>query len=145
MNAQMWEVSLLNPFRPAVPFWGQTPRNCKNFFPPKRDCGPKRDKSRDGAPFPKACVVNGHMTKASNTCVRSPLPSPAPIASGSKSIHSNLSSICKKVHRKNGSSSSSTMQLTPHATRPSPYGASRSMHANFCLVGENPACSARAW
>ena len=30
----------LDPFRTAVPFWGQTTRNSSSF-PPKRDCGSK--------------------------------------------------------------------------------------------------------
>ena len=32
---------VLNPFRPAVPFWGRTPLILSSLSP-KRDCGPKR-------------------------------------------------------------------------------------------------------
>ena len=38
--AHYYQVKLLNPFRAAVPFWGQTTQFSSSLFP-KRDCGSK--------------------------------------------------------------------------------------------------------
>ena len=37
----VFRIMFLNPFRTAVPFWGQTTQ-ILSILPPKRDCGPKR-------------------------------------------------------------------------------------------------------
>ena len=51
-----------------------------------------------------------------------------------------LSSKCKSASK----AVPSRMQLTLHATRQTPRGASRLVQANACLVGENPTCSVPA-
>ena len=58
-----------------------------------------------------------------------------------KLIHWTLSSMYKSASK----AVLSRMQLTHHATRPTPHGASRLVQATFASrVGENPACSVPA-
>ena len=67
-------------------------------------------RSRDAAPSRKGCVFNGQMTKATNKCVTPP----------------QFVRRCHPYARKSASQALlSRMQLTLHATRRTPHGASR--------------------
>ena len=50
-------ITAINPFRTAVPFWGQTSQ-ISSSLSPKRDCGPKRVKN-----IPRQCLITSSRTR----------------------------------------------------------------------------------
>ena len=104
-------------------------RHCRNAGA----CNHMTTAMHDMSAPPPLVGMRGSMIIRLRPCmIRVPPPNPV------RSL--KLSSICQSASQ----TVLSRMQLTLHATRRAPHGASRLGASNVCLVGENPTCSVPA-